>query len=331
MAPPFFSIIIPVYNGAATLAACLESVYASDFTDWELIVVDDGSTDQSADIARLYGALLLSNNGRWGPAAARNLGAGAARGRYLFFTDADCRLRRNTLSHAAAVLQSEPALDALFGSYDDQPAAPNFLSQYKNLFHHYIHQNSRPVATTFWTGCGAMSRATFLALGGFDAARYPRASIEDIELGYRLTQAGGLIRLAKNVQAQHLKQWTFTGLLLTDIRDRAIPWARLLRRLPHRPADLNLQTHHRLSVIALWGLLLSVASGRKKGPRLPRTLLLTGGLLWLNRDLYRFFYRRRGVWFTARAILWHWFYYGYGSLAAVHALLTSDRERRPHG
>lgn len=320
MATPFFSIVIPVHNAATTLATCLSAVQTSDFTDWELIVVDDGSTDESAVIAQLYCAQLLCHDGREGPAAARNLGASVARGRYLFFTDADCRLHRDTLSQASAILQTDPTLDALFGSYDDDPAAPNFLSQYKNLFHHYIHQSSRPAATTFWAGCGAIRRATFLALGGFDAARYPRATVEDIELGYRLTRAGGRIRLAKSVQVQHLKRWTFTGLLLSDVRDRAIPWARLLRQQPHPAADLNLQRHHQFSVMVLWTAVLSAWLGRRRGVLL--VCMLLGGLLGLNGDLYRFFHSRRGGWFTARAILWHWFYYGYGSLAAVYAWLV---------
>ena len=73
----------------------------------------------------------------------------------------------------------------------DAPAAANFLSQYKNLLHHYVHQHAHTQASTFWTGCGAMRLSTFLALGGFDAAAYRRPSIEDIDLGYRLRRRGG--------------------------------------------------------------------------------------------------------------------------------------------
>jgi glycosyltransferase involved in cell wall biosynthesis len=158
----FFSIITPVYNACDTLPVCLQAVQQSDFRDWELIVVDDGSTDGSAELAAEAGVPVIGTHGRTGPAYARNLGASAAHGRYLFFLDADCQLHPDTLSRAARHLQAEPALDALFGSYDDTPAAPNFISQYKNLLHHYIHQTSRETAVTFWAGCGAIRRERFL-------------------------------------------------------------------------------------------------------------------------------------------------------------------------
>ncbi len=58
-------------------------------------------------------------------------------------------------------VSEEPDLAAVFGSYDDEPAAPNFLSQYKNLFHHFVHQQGSAEASTFWSGCGAILWPTF--------------------------------------------------------------------------------------------------------------------------------------------------------------------------
>ncbi|MFQ5400687.1 MAG: glycosyltransferase family 2 protein [Anaerolineae bacterium] len=332
MAAPFFSIIIPVHNGTATLGQCLQSVFDSAFREWELIVVDDGSTDSSAEVARQAGLRVMVTDGRLGPAAARNLGAEAANGRYLFFTDADCQLHRETLARAAHILQADAGLDALFGSYDDEPAASNFISQYKNLFHHAIHQTSSEKATTFWAGCGAIRRDRFLVLGGFDARRYPRPAIEDVELGYRLTQASGRIRLAKEVQVKHLKRWTLISLLRSDICDRAIPWARLLHQQRPMPADLNLQMHHRLSAAALSLMLAMLLWGGTAVSLLPLTLALTSGifLLWLNHDLYRFFYRKRGLIFTLRAIPLHWLYYTYSAAVFGVVKLLFGVNRKSH-
>ncbi|NKQ37219.1 MAG: glycosyltransferase family 2 protein [Chloroflexi bacterium] len=334
----FFSIIIPVYNACDTLPVCLQAVQQSDFRDWELIVVDDDSTDGSAALAVEMGARVMRTHGRTGPAHARNLGASVAHGRYLFFLDADCRLHPDTLSRAARHLQADPTLDALFGSYDDTPAAPNFISQYKNLFHHYIHQTSRETAVTFWAGCGAIRRECFLELGGFDAARYPRPAIEDIELGYRLTAVGGRIRLAKDVQVTHLKKWTLASLLRSDIGDRAIPWSRLLHGQTAVPADLNLQKEHRLSAAALAVFLLSawhrlVQSRRLNQSRSDKLLSLAAffsalTLLWLNRDLYQFFRRKRGWFFALRAIPLHWLYYFYGTAVYLLTAIASNRSRR---
>jgi len=187
------SIVIPVRNGGPAFARCLSALAAAraacaDLAATELIVVDDGSNDASASVARAAGARVLSTPapGHRGPAAARNLGARAATGDYVFFVDADVALHPDALRRAAEAFAADPSLEAVFGSYDDAPGAPNFLSQYKNLLHHYIHQHAHRQASTFWTGCGAMRLSTFHALGGFDALTYRRPSIEDIDLGYRL-------------------------------------------------------------------------------------------------------------------------------------------------
>jgi glycosyltransferase involved in cell wall biosynthesis len=320
---PFFSIIIPVYNGGPQLARCLASVHRSSFDNWELLVVDDGSTDGSDRVARQAGARVLKTGARQGPAAARNLGARLARGSYLFFTDADCELHADTLARAAQYFIDEPQLDALFGSYDDAPAAANLVAQYKNLFHYYIHQNSRTTAKTFWTGCGVIKRSRFLALGGFDTRRYRQPSIEDIELGYRLEQAGGQIRLAKGVQVKHLKAWTLLNLLKSDILDRGIPWTQLMWRDGAFLDDLNLQTHNRVSVAAVVGLLLALVVAWLQPQAIWVVAGLAGLLVGLNFDLYRFFYQKRGLWFALRVLPLHWLYYLYNAIAfALGSMLT---------
>jgi glycosyltransferase involved in cell wall biosynthesis len=324
---PFFSIIIPVYNGGNLFKRCLTAIRQSGFTDWEVVVVDDGSTDGSNRLAQEFGTRVLKTRGRLGPAAARNLGAQAARGSYLFFIDADCELHPDTLAHIAQVFQADPGLEALFGSYDDAPGAANFIAQYKNLFHHYVHQNSGAEASTFWTGCGAIKRSQFLALGGFDVQRYRRPAIEDIDLGYRLKQAGGRIRLVKHVQVKHLKAWTFAGLLKSDILDRGIPWTRLILKDKAFMSDLNLQTHNRVSVVAVYGLLLALFVSLFQPQGLFLALGLAVLLLWLNQDLYRFFYQKRGFAFAWRVIPMHWLYYIYNAASFGCGLLLYWQEQ----
>lgn len=319
---PLLSIIIPVRNGGAQFLRCLKAIHQSTFSDWELIVIDDGSDDGSDLLARKFGkARLLRTGGQSGPAAARNLGARAVRGEYLFFIDADCEVHPDTLAKVADIFRAEPGLDALFGSYDDAPAATNFIAQYKNLFHHYVHQHGSEDASTFWTGCGAIRRSLFLALGGFDTQRYKRPSIEDIDLGYRLKQAGGRIRLAKQLQVKHLKTWNLFTLLKSDIFDRGIPWTRLILRYKVFSRDLNLQTHNRVSVVAIYGLLLALAIGTFHPQSLFIGLGLAVLLLWLNIDLYRFFYQKRGLLFALRVVPLHWLYYVYNAISFGFGLL----------
>lgn len=325
--PPLVSVIVPVYNGGAAFQRCLAALHAAPpRPTWELIVVDDGSTDGSNDRARASGArVVASPRPQSGPGAARNAGAAVASGEFLLFVDADVLVRPDTIARVAEAFRATPSLAALFGSYDDHPAAPNFVSQYKNLFHHYVHQTSRAKATTFWAGCGAIRRAIFLELGGFTTA-YGRPSIEDIELGYRLTRAGYQVRLCHDLQVTHLKRWTPLSLLKTDILDRGIPWTELLLRERAFTADLNLQTANRISVVAVYLLWIALVADFFQPLALIVTALLALGLLAFNAPLYRFFLRARGPRFLAQALPWHWLYYTYngvcfglGALALLRA------------
>jgi glycosyltransferase involved in cell wall biosynthesis len=315
---PFLSVIVPVYNGGEAWLTCLRAIAQSKPPSWEWIVVDDGSTDGSAIAAARFGATILTTTGRQGPGVARNLGAQLATGEYLCFLDADCEIHPQTFSQMIGVLEQRPEVDAIFGSYDDAPKAPNFVAQYKNLLHHYTHQMGCEMASTFWAGCGVVKRSTFLALGGFDEVRYPRPSIEDIELGYRLRQAGGFIHLAKQVQVKHHKAWSLESLVKTDVCDRAIPWTRLLLSYPSGLTnDLNLQVNSRLSVVAvyLWVLFLFASIYRLE--TLWGALSMTVLLLSLNWPVYDFFFKKRGLGFAIKAIGMHWLYYIYSGLALI--------------
>lgn len=248
------SVIIPAYDAASFLDACLTHLSGSTTAPLECIVVDDGSTDDTAAVAARHGATVLSTGGRRGPAHARNLGARHAGGDVLFFLDADVCVHPGTLHSVATSFDQDPALDALIGSYDDAPESADFLSQYKNLMHAYVHQNGRREATTFWSGCGAIRRGVFLEHSGFDES-YDRPAIEDIELGYRLARAERKIVLDPALSVTHLKKWTFWGLVKSDIFDRGIPWTELILRDRCMPNDLNVQLSQRVSVALVFVLL----------------------------------------------------------------------------
>ncbi|MCS5697773.1 glycosyltransferase [Cyanobium sp. FGCU-52] len=215
---------------------------------------------------------LLSTGERAGPGAARNLAARRARGEVLLFVDADVELHPGAVQRFRAHFQQDPSLSAVFGSYDDSPAAPGIVSRYRNLLHHHVHQCHPGPAVSFWAGCGAVRRERFLAEGGFDP-RYDRPSIEDIEFGRRLSAAGGRILLDPAVQGTHHKRWTLASMLMTDIGRRAIPWSRLLlaRRDAALPPTLNLEPSARWSGGA-------AAHGRGSGAAGARCCRAGGGL-----------------------------------------------------
>jgi glycosyltransferase involved in cell wall biosynthesis len=245
------SVVIPVHNGGGSLDRCLASLGASQAPPLECIVVDDGSTDGSAEIAVRHGAKVLSTGGRSGPARARNIGAKAACGDIVFFVDSDVCVRPDTLSKIVAEFGRDSGLDALMGSYDDSPSEKNFVSQYRNLMHCFVHQRSKREATTFWAGCGAIRRQVFLDFGGFDE-RYGSASIEDIELGYRLSRAHRKLVLRADLQVKHLKHWSLRGMMKADFYNRALPWSELSLRSGRMPNDLNLAISQRISVAVVF-------------------------------------------------------------------------------
>jgi GT2 family glycosyltransferase len=314
MEQPTLSIVIPVYNGGNSFKECLLSLkqYAPKTT--QVIVVVDGGTDDSEAWAREFGATVFKFPNAGGPARARNLGAKAATGDILFFMDADVTLAADTLDQIVQHFNHHPDTDALIGSYDDEPGSKNFLSQYKNLFHHYTHQTACEEASTFWGACGAVRKEVFFAVGGFDETyRYP--SIEDIELGYRLKRAGYTIRLCKTVYVKHLKRWEPWSLLRAEVLFRALPWTELLWRDRQFINDLNLQTSSRVSVVLAFSLLLSSAVAVWWLPSLAIAAIAGLILLWLNWSVYRFFLQKRGLWFTIRVIPWHWLYFLYSGLS----------------
>src|SRR5687767_14377667 len=162
MKRPSISVIVPVYNGEKFLRSCLDALNNCSLPASEIIVVDDCSTDNSAEISQQLGATVLRMPSQSGPGGARNLGAQNSRNEILFFVDCDVVVRSDSVQRVADVFLKDPDLAAVFGSYDDEPAEENFISQYKNLFHHFVHQQSSIEANTFWAGCGAIRRDKFL-------------------------------------------------------------------------------------------------------------------------------------------------------------------------
>lgn len=302
------SVITPVRNGGETFRACLSSLATCIPAPDELIVVIDGASDGDGELAASLGARVIQLPAAVGAARARNAGVAAASGDVILFIDADVVVPPDFVGRAVRELADNPGLAAVIGSYDDEPAAAGLLSQYRNLLHHYVHQTGHEAAWTFWCGCGAIRRDVFLAVGGLDGG-YSGASIEDIELGYRLRRAGHRIRLCKRLQVKHLKRWTAGSMLWTDVFARAVPWTRLTFRSRLLLNDLNLRTSARASVALVfalgaclgaapwssWGFVAAIAAGL--------------GLTALNAGFYSFLWRKRGPLFTIASVPWHWVYY----------------------
>jgi cellulose synthase/poly-beta-1,6-N-acetylglucosamine synthase-like glycosyltransferase len=261
----------------------------------------------------------LSTNS--GPGAARNFGAGLARAAVLVFIDADVVIGPGALERIRRSFAERPDMAAMFGSYDDAPRAAGYVSRYRNLLHHFTHQTGRAEAATFWGGCGAVRREAFSAVGGFDALRFPQPSIEDIEFGHRLREAGYTIVLDPRLQCTHLKQWRLLSMIRTDVTRRAVPWARLTMQTGAIPNALNLAWSQRLSavLVATTGIALA-------GAWLNPSFALVGvaalaALIVVNRALYRLFFRSGGFPLAVIGAALHILYFIYSSLSYVFVWL----------
>ncbi len=319
--PLSISVVMPAYNAAhlldRVLAPLIGMARAGDVQ--EVLVVDDRSTDGTAEKARKMGATVLTTPVNGGPGAARNLAAAQATGDVLWFVDSDVIAWPDGPAHIRRAF-AEDNVAAVFGSYDDAPDGQAWFSRYKNLLHRYHHQRARREARTFWAGCGAIRADVFREVGGFDVKTYEVPSIEDIELGYRIAATGRRIVVEPRLQGKHLKVWTMRGSLSTDIFCRALPWSRLMISREGLGDDLNTSGAERLRAALALLLLLSVLILPFRPGLWPLPLLLLALAFVANRDLARAMAAHGGPWFAFKCILYHQFYYLYSATVYVWCL-----------
>jgi hypothetical protein len=303
---PTLTVVVPATNRPATLARCVSAIRAAGDPPEELIVVEQPP--------------------RAGPARARNLGAAQAAGDVLVFVDSDVVVHADAFRRIRAAFAGDPDLDAVFGSYDDDPEAPGAVSGFRNLLHHDVHQRSPGPAATFWAGLGAVRRDVFERAGGFDAARFPAPSIEDVELGARLAAAGARIELDPGLLGTHLKVWTLPEMLRTDFARRGIPWVSLILEGRAPPAGvLNLGWRHRLSAVACLAGACALVARRPKA-----AIAAALALVALNRTFYRLLRDRRGSAEAAAGVGLHALHH-LTAAAAVLAGLVARLLNRPDG
>jgi len=307
------SLIVPFHRGLVVLERCLTALDSRP-PSIELIVVADGAVDDCTALARRHGARVLQIEGPMGPAVARNRAAAVASGDVFVFVDSDVMVSSGSLDRLVRWLEDEPESSAVFGAYDETPGDPDFVSQYKNLAHSYIHQTSRGASSTFWAGFGAVRRAAYEAVGGFDE-RFTRPSIEDIDLGYRLNAAGYRVVLDPSLTACHLKRWTVGGMIASDVLDRGVPWTQLILRYGGLNGDLNVKTSYRACVAIAYLAVGAAAYAVRDARFLLAAAALLATLLFLGREYYAFFYRQRGLWFVLRVIPLHVLYHLYNGIS----------------
>jgi glycosyltransferase involved in cell wall biosynthesis len=326
---PLVSVIIPYYNASETLGRAMEALQASTYSNFEIITIDDRSFDGSSDLVLDTPGIHLSMIHQSGAAKARNQGVAASSGEILFFVDADVTVAPETIGELVRTFDRHPDIDACFGEYTPMPHGKNFATVYKNLVHHFTHQTANEQAHTFWCGCGAVRREAFFDVSGFDES-FIAASVEDIDLGYRLHGKGHVILLNKKLQVTHGKQYTLGSLIRSDFFSRAIPWTKLMVSRNIFVPDLNLKWHNILSGIMLFAAPpLIYAAGTSFGWKRIwwSPLILVIAYIILNRKIFGFVIRQKGFLFSIPFFLMFTATYVYSSIGFAIGLLAYFKDR----
>ncbi|MGC9327201.1 MAG: glycosyltransferase [Candidatus Hinthialibacter sp.] len=230
-----YSIIIPVYNGEKTLPDTLRSVKNLQYDSYEVIVVDDGSSDESGALARRHGAVVLRLENNQGPAHARNVGAAHAAYDTVLFTDSDVLLPKRSLEKLDARFR-ESGADAVQGTFSEVCPFANYFSQYKNLYNRFVLNRLPDWIDTTFTSITAVKKSAFEDCGGFDA-NIRGASVEDRTLGRNLIQKGFRIRFDQSLEVVHNKKLTMMGFLRNQFRRSRDLTKLLLRNRMQTPEE----------------------------------------------------------------------------------------------
>jgi len=195
------SVIIPAFNAEKTIEECLKALKAQSLKPFEIIVVDDGSTDNTPKIVKKIGGIRLLRQENSGPAKARNFGAENAKGNVLVFTDSDCIADRDFLREITGPFE-EKNVAGVQGKYKTkQKELVARLTQLEIEQRHEKMAKQRFI--DFMGSYAAAYRANvFNAMKGFDTS-FPMASGEDTDLSFRISKTGKKMVFAEKAVVWH--------------------------------------------------------------------------------------------------------------------------------
>ena len=202
MTAPEFSVVIPAYNATGTIDQCLTALLRQTIVRdrYEVIVVDDGSTDDTASRAAAHGVRVM-RQANAGPAAARNNGAAEARGALLLFTDADCEPFPDWLERMTAPF-TRPEVKAAKGAYKTQQRSLTARFAQLEFEERYAMLDTHSSIDMIDTYSACFRTETFRELHGFDPS-FPMANNEDTELSYRLAATGATMVFVRQALVYH--------------------------------------------------------------------------------------------------------------------------------
>ena len=296
------SIIIPSRNAAATIGHCLDSIFSSADGSIEVIVVDDNSTDGSVELIEKFPVRLIRLKRHAGASAARNIGARNSSGPVLFFIDADCLLRKDTLALVRKTVADLGANFVIGGTYTREPQDPGFFCLFQSVFINYFETKRADDPDYIATHALVIDAAVFRKSGGFPENFLP--IIEDVEFSHRLRRAGYRLLMDPAIQVRHTFNFTLRRSLGNAFR-KSRYWTQyslanrdLLADSGTASRELKMNVLSCFLCLAALGLWLPTREAFFLYP-LP---MIIGVNLFINRRLIQAWYETRGMLFAFFAV-----------------------------
>lgn len=295
------SIIIPIRNAASTIGHCLDSIFSSADGRIEVIVVDDNSTDGSIVIIEKFPVRLIRLERHVGASAARNIGARNSSGPVLFFIDADCLLRKDTLALVRKTVADHGANFVIGGTYTREPRDPGFFSLFQSVFINYFETKRANDPDYIATHALVIDAAVFRKSGGFPEDFLP--IIEDVEFSHRLRRAGYRLLMDPAIQVRHIFNFTLRRSLGNAFK-KARYWTQyslanrdLLADSGTASRELKVNVFACLFCCAVLGLWFTT----REASFLYTLPMIAGVNLFINRGLIRAWYETGGTLFAILA------------------------------
>ena len=324
-ATPLISVIIPNHNGEKTIGRCLDAAFASEYANFEVTVVDDCSSDRSADIISGYPCRFIRLPAHGGASKARNTGASNSRGEILFFIDADCLLQPDTLTKTAeAYLKNGP--DAIVGgTYTLVPFDQDFFSVFQSAYIHYSETKNLENPDYIATHAMLLPKTVFQKSGGFAEDFMP--ILEDVEFCHRLKKMGYRLRMDPAILVQHIFNFTLVKSLRNAIRKTKY-WIIYSIKNKDLFADSGTASQEfKFNVITcfiIFALLVLSLLPDSRTVTLPFMLLLYSINLAVNRNQIAAFHRAKGPSFAFLAVLYYTFIYPFAVGIGVFSAIFSQ-------
>lgn len=313
------SVIIPVYNGSLTIGECLKALFSSRYDNFEVIVVDDSSEDDSVKLIKKFPCKIIELNKHFGASKARNIGAHNSSGEILFFIDADCIVQEDTLYLVnKAFLENEDAI--IGGTYSRIPFDDNFFSTFQSIFINYS-ETKKEIPDYIPGHAMVINRSVFMKSNGFAENFLP--ILEDVEFSHRLRRSGFNLKMNPQITLKHIFNFTLISSLRNAFR-KSMYWSMYSLKNRDLLADsgtAGLELKRNVLAFFLNTLLIILFFYFKEIGFLFPVSLVFATNLFLSRRLLREFYRVKGFSFFVFAMLYYTLFYplgvGAGALSGI--------------